>query len=75
MNEVQTQISNFENSVSTGTERYFRTIIKLSSDSNKVAFEPNWTSFCENLKSLIIDPIKFKLNKFKHLLDESIRTE
>lgn len=72
--EVEIQIHNY-GKVSTGQERYFRTVIKLSNESDKVAFDPNWHLFSENLKSLIRDPIEFKLNKFKHLLDESIRAD
>jgi len=57
-------------------ERHFRTKLELSrGDDNEIYFDPNWNKFQEFLTALIANPIETKLNKFKRLLDPSIRTE
>jgi len=57
-------------------ERHFRTKLELSrGDDNEIYFDPNWKNFETFLTALIKSPIITKLNKFKRLLDPSIRTE
>lgn len=77
--EIEIQVLNF-NSVpkksSITQERHFRTKLKLSTDCTDVIFEPNWSKFVDFLQDgLIISPLETKLDKFKRLLDPSIRTE
>lgn len=57
-------------------ERHFRTKLELSrGDDNEIYFDPHWDKFHGFLTALIANPIETKLDKFKRLLDPSIRTE
>ena len=76
MSEVDAQIVNFEEEKSaSGSDRFFKTIIDDSVKDIRVKVKPNWHMFCESLQGLIKDPFEQMLNKFKRLLDDSVRAD